>query len=456
VLPDPAHILRPEADEIVSTDPPVAIPPEFSDDALAADFTIQHGPDFRYVAPWGKWLRWDGHRWAEDRTIRIFDLVREVCRGAARLPALNVARHIASAKTIAAVEKLARSDRKLATLPEAFDLDPFLLNTPGGTVDLRDGTLRPHRRNDMLRMMTRVTPDKHEDKRLWLRFLKDVTCNDLELQAYMQRLFGYCLTADTRDHVLAFFCGTGANGKSTLIETIQHVLGDYARQIPAETLMETRSERHPTEIANLMGVRLAAVSEVEEGHHWAEARIKALTGDDVLAARFMRQDFFTFRRSHKLIVLGNHKPAIRAVDEAIRRRIHLVPFKARFVGNSADRDMPRKLQAIGSAVFAWAIEGCLEWQRRGLEPPASIVAATKDYLDTQDTLGLWLDECCSTADRYAKARSSLLYEHFRQWKDARGERAPSQVRFSAQLEERFEKGRDSQNSVVFLGLSLKS
>lgn len=434
-----------------------ALPPEYSDDALASDFTRRHGADLRYVAAWGKWLLWNGSRWAEDRITRVFDLVRAVCRdNASKAKAEErIARQLASGKTIAAVERLARSDPQHATLPEAFDADDFLLNTPGGTVDLRTGETRPHRREDLLTKITAVTPNNDGDATTWRRFLSDVTCGDREIEKYLQRLIGYCLTGDVRDHVLVFFHGTGANGKSTFLDLLLHILGTYAKAIPAETLTEARGERHPTDVANLNGLRLAVSSELEEGQHWAEARVKSLTGDAMLSGRFMRTDFFEFRRTHKHVIAGNHRPAIRVVDEAIRRRIHLVPFLARFSAVTADRDMPAKLQGEASAILSWAVKGCMEWQASGLNPPAAVIGATADYLESQDTLGLWIGEDCDTSDPTAETRSSGLYASFRQWKETRGERAPSQVRFSAQLEARFRKARQGSGHIVFSGIGLK-
>ena len=431
-------------------------PPEFSDDALAAEFTLRYGDDLRHVAAWHKWLQYDGRRWAEDRVTRVYDLVRSVCRDkAASAKDERLARQLASAKTVAAVERLARSDPKHATVPEAFDADDHLLNTPGGTVDLRTAQLRPHRREDLLTKITAVTPDDDADDSTWQQFLADITCGNVELQHYLQRLIGYCLTGDVRDHILAFFHGPGANGKSTLLDVLLYLLGEYAKQISAETLTEARGERHPTDIANLLGVRLAVSSELEEGQHWAEARVKSLTGDAMLAGRFMRTDFFEFRRTHKHIIAGNHRPAIRVVDDAIRRRIHLVPFLARFGGANMDRDMPAKLRAEGAAILAWAIGGALSWASAGLAPPTAVLAATDDSLTSQDTLGLWLDEACNTSDPEAATRSSALYSRFRDWKESRGERATSQVRFSGQLEARFRKAREGSGHVMFYGVSLK-
>lgn len=431
-------------------------PPELSDDALALAFTERHAGDLRYVAPWGKWYSWSGARWREDRTVAVYDMARAVCREAAedaKFPQL--ARQVASAKTVAAVERMARSDTRQVIVPEQLDADRYALNTPAGTIDLRSGELREHRRGDLLTKLTAVSPDVHADDALWEDFLGQITCGDKELADYLQRLVGYALCGDIKDHVLAFFYGTGANGKSTFLDLLLYIFGDYARQVPSETLMETRNEQHPTVLANLMGTRLAISSELEEGQHWAESRIKSLTGDAVLTGRFMRQDFFEFPRTHKHIIAGNHKPSLRIVDEAIRRRIHLIPFTARFLGDAADRDMPVKLREAAPAVLAWAVRGCLEWQIGGLCPPSTVMDATAEYLAAEDTLGTWIDECCSTKDASAKTRSSVLYGGFRAWKEARGERAPSQVRFSAQMEQRFVKESGANHCRVFQGIRFR-
>jgi putative DNA primase/helicase len=418
--------------------------PDHAEDEIANFFTDLHGDRRRYVATWGRWLSWDGKRWCVDDTLATFDLIRACCRERAK---------IAESDKIAVV--IASADRRHAATPDFFDSDPMLLNTPGGTVDLRTGTIREHSRDDLITKITSVAPDDGADDSAWAKFLSDVTRGDVELQDYLARLFGLCLTGDTRDHILPFFLGSGANGKSTLLDLMLYILGDYARQIPSEILMETRGERHPTDIANLLGVRLAVASEVDEGQAWAESRIKQLTGDETMSARFMRQDFFTFKRTHKLIVAGNHRPALRVVDDAIRRRIHLVPFDAHFAGDAVDLDMPAKLRREAPAILAWAVRGALDWQANGLCPPEKVTGATNEYLAMQDTLGLWVDEACVTNDPAAETQSSVLYRSFRSWKEKRGERPPSTVRFSAQLEQRFRKERRG-GLVRFLGIQLRA
>jgi putative DNA primase/helicase len=447
--------------EILSGLEGVALP-DHAEDQLAVLFTLAHAIDRKFVAAWRRWLWWDGIRWRVDETQHSFDLARDVCRAAARLlqkakenEKEKLAASILSASTVAAVVKLASADRKHAAIAGQFDADPYLATSPGGTIDLRTGELQPHRRDDYITKCTAVTPDHGADCASFRKFLNDITCSDEDQQSYLARLFGLCLTGDTRDHILPFFLGTGANGKSTLLELMLYIFGDYARQVPSELLMEPRGERHPTETANLLGIRLAIASEVDEGGAWSESRIKTLTGDETMSGRFMRQDFFTFKRTHKLIVAGNHRPALRVVDDAIRRRIHLVPFNAHFVGAAVDLDMPAKLRREAPAILAWVVRGALDWQEGGLCPPAIVARATAEYLASQDTLGAWIDEDCLVDDPTAETPSSVLYGAFRMWKEKRGERALSQVRFSSQLEQRFTK--DRRGGVVrFMGIQLRA
>jgi putative DNA primase/helicase len=187
--------------------------------------------------------------------------------------------------------------------------------------------------------------------------------------AYLQRAVGYALTGLTQEHALFFAYGTGANGKSVLLSTAAGLLGDYHKTAPIETFTASNSDRHPTDLASLRGARLVTATETEEGRRWAEARIKQLTGGDTISARFMRQDFFEFAPSFKLFIAGNHKPSLRSVDEAIRRRFHLVPFAVTIPSEERDSDLAEKLKDEWPGILAWLIEGCLEWQTEGLRRP---------------------------------------------------------------------------------------
>ncbi len=200
---------------------------------------------------------------------------------------------------------------------------------------------------------------------MWRAFLTRVTDNDDALQAYLARVCGYWLTGYTHEHALFFLYGTGANGKSVFIETVQGYMGDYATTAPVETFMAARGERHPTELAGLHGARLVVSPETESGRHWNESRLKQITGGDTITARFMRQDFFTFKPTFKICIVGNHKPSLRTIDEAIRRRFHLIPFNVTIPAGERDPKLAEKLKSEWPGILAWAVKGCLEWRKVG-------------------------------------------------------------------------------------------
>jgi P4 family phage/plasmid primase-like protien len=434
----------------------VVLPVGFTEDALALEFTRSHGDDWRYVAGWGQWLVWCGTHWQKETTLRAYDLARLVCRDAARrCNNRKVSTKLSTAATVSAVERLARADRRHAATTEEWDRDLWALNTPGGVVDLRNGTSRPHDRADRITKITTAAPSG--DCPAWRAFLATVTGGDAELQAYLARMAGYALTGVTSEHALFFLYGTGANGKSVFVNTFAGILGDYAANAPMDSFMVTQGERHPTDMAGLRGAaRLVTSIETEQGRRWAESKLKALTGGDKIAARFMRQDFFEFVPQFKLVVAGNHKPAIRNVDIAMRRRLHMVPFTFTIPDDRRDKALPQKLLFERDGILAWALQGCLEWQRIGLTPPASVVAATEEYFEAEDALGRWLDECCLLGPNLTETTANL-FAAWKAWADAAGEFPGSQKRFADLLVTRgFAKWRDTTgNRRGFRGLTLR-
>jgi putative DNA primase/helicase len=410
-----------------------ALPPECSDEALALRFAKQHANDARYVAQWDAWFLWDGRRWVKDDTLKAIDHTREVCRAAAaEYGNMPIASRIASKGTIFGVERLARSDRRLAATVNQWDVTPLLLNTPDGTVDLRTGKLGEHRQQDCSTKMTAVSPGGTCPQ--WVEFLKRIFGGDAALIDYVQRVAGYALTGVTSEHALFFCYGTGANGKSTLLNTLTGIMGDYAAVATMETFTATNIDRHPTDLAMLRGARTVTAQETEEGRRWAEAKIKSVTGGDPITARFMRQDNFTFIPQFKLVIGGNHKPGLRGVDEAIRRRIHLIPFAVTIPEGERDPSLFDKLKAEWPGILAWAIEGCLKWQSGGgLKPPAAVVDATAKYLEAEDTLNLWLEECCEKNPN-AWQRSSELFDSWKAYAERCGEPSGSRTRFVQMLE----------------------
>jgi putative DNA primase/helicase len=409
--------------------------PEFSEEALALRFANQHASRLRYVAKWGTWFIWDGTRWQRDDTVAAFNMARTLCRVAAtECNEQKEAKKLASAATVAAVERLARADRRLAATIAQWDADPWLLNTPDGPVNLRSGDMRSHRPDDYLTKSTTVAPNAECSIETWLQFLSRATGKDAELIEYLQRLCGYCLTGDISEHALAFLFGTGANGKSTFLNAITGAMGDYHKTAPIETFTASNTDRHPTDLARLVGARLVTANETEEGRRWAESRTKSLTGGDPIAARFMRQDFFEFEPQFKLLIAGNHKPSLRSVDEAIRRRFNLVPFTVTIPKEQRDPELGDKLKAEWPGILAWCIGGCLTWQQHGgLNPPKAVTDATAAYLESEDALAAWIEESCER-DPGAWESSANLFTSWAGWATRCGETVGSSKGFAGKLE----------------------
>ena len=462
-------------------------PPEYSDDAIALVFSAQFSEDLKYTPSWG-WLLWDGTHFRRVPDVIALERARHVCRYFAERcdgdPAVHPsgqsrrARGLASAKTTASVERLARGDARHLTEASEWDSNLWLFNTPGGTVDLKTGILRPHSREDRITKIANATPVG--DCPRWHSFLERVTAGDRDeaeeerraiqaegselpetlaqqnansLSAYLKRLAGYALVGEPREECIDFFYGPGGNGKGTFISSLQYAFGEYATTAGKETFAESKYENHPTHIAKLAGKRLVVSNEVDEGQHWDESRIKNLTGRDVMTGRFMRQDFFDFVPQFTLIIAGNHKPSLKTVDESIRRRFHLVPFNVVIPAEERDPNLKEILKAEADGILAWAVEGCLDWQREGLNPPEAVLSATAEYLGDEDTFSEWITDCCVTGPDLEEP-TAFLHESFSYWKSKRGERAPGRKTFTKQLTARgFKRDRDSANRKM-VGLQL--
>src|SRR5271165_1364066 len=432
-------------------------PPRFSEDALALRFTQNHREDLRYVAKWGRWLQYKGTRWREDSVLDVFDRCRVICREASNEylieGKLALAKQLASASTIAAVHRIAASDQRTAATVDQWDPSLWLLNTPGGAVNPCTGEMRTSLREDYFTKMTVVTPGG--ECPLWLRFLERVTDGDVELQTFLQRMSGYCLTGSTREECLFFLYGMGANGKTKFLGALAGMLGDYARTAPIETFIATIGERHPTDLAGLQGARLVTAVETEQDRHWAESKIKTLTGGDPISARFMRQDFFQYTPQFKLVIAGNHKPSLRAVNEAIRRRFHLVPFNVTIPEAERDLALAEKLHAEWPGILKWAIDGCIAWYRDGLNPPAAVREATEAYLANEDHVARWIDDCCRLGQREV-ARTQALYKSYCAWCEANNEKPVSSREFAPELDRKGYKVEHTVYGNIRRGIGLKS
>ena len=428
--------------------------PDTSEEALALAFAERHADGLRYVPAWGRWMHWDGCRWVRDEMLVAFDHARDLCRDvAANCDKAGDARAVASASTVNAVQKLAQADRRLVASVDQWDADPRLLNTPGGLVDLLTGTTRPHDPAAYCSKATAVTPGG--DCPTWLRFLNRIMQSDQDMIDYLQRALGYALTGITREHVLWFLYGTGANGKSVLLSTVSGILADYATTASAEVFTAAPFDRHPTELAALAGARLVSASETEEGRQWAESRIKSLTGGDKISARFMRRDLFEFVPVFKLFIAGNHRPQVKNVDEAMRRRIHLVPFAVTIPKEERDPDLTEKLRAEWPGILRWMIEGCIRWQADGLQPPQTVIDATAEYLDAEDAVTLWIEQRCKTGSTFYTP-TAQLWADWQDWAKASGEESRSQRWLTEALKSRGFRMRRTMAARGFDGILVKA
>jgi putative DNA primase/helicase len=393
-----------------------------SEDALALRFSERHKDALRYVAVRSQWYRWDSIRWNPENTLLVFDLIRQSCRDdAATYGNGTPPKRLFTAKTVGAVHYLARVDRRQAMLIEQFDADPRKLTTTTETYDLRSANGEPPVQSHYITKIAACSAaGPGTPHPVWTAFLDRITRGDVELQNFLQRYAGYCLTGETSEHVFVFAYGTGANGKSTYINTLVWIMGDYATIADVGTFMASHGERHPTDVAKLHGARLVVAQETQKGRQWDEAKIKALTGGDKQTARFMRQDFFDFIPQFKLFITGNHKPRLDNVDVAMRRRLLLVPFTVQIPAEDRDPDLPNKLRAEGPAILRWMLDGCLEWQRLGLAPPKVVTDATEEYFSDQDIMQQWLDECTKDAGPHAFIPIGTLYSSWKHWCEDRG------------------------------------
>jgi putative DNA primase/helicase len=427
--------------------------PAYSEEAIALEFATRHADSLRYVAKWAKWFIWDGACWREDTKRKVYTLARAICREFARR-ANKGGKAIASAKMRAAVVALSGEDSRLAAGIDQWDIDPWLLNTPRGVVDLRTGKMREHRADDYMTQITKVLPDG--DCPRWKRFLDEITVGDGELQRYLQRVSGYSLTGITREQELFFCWGVGNNGKTVWILVVSFILNDYHTASSIQTFTVSKYERHPTELAKLRGKRLVTAAETEEGRRWDEARIKELTGGDLIDARFMRQDFFSFYPQFKLMFAGNHMPTLRVINKAISRRFNRIPFNMTIPDEQVNKNLAAELKEEAAGILAWMIEGCLEWQRIGLSPPKAVTDATDSYLESQDVLGEWIEEHLER-DSYGFVSARDLFNLWKPWAEARQEYVGSEKTFVAKLEDRgWQRGRNTeQTQRGFVGWKLK-
>ncbi len=418
---------------------------ELTDLGNAERLVMKHGEKLRYCEAHRRWYVWTGTHWSPDETGEVHRLAEQTIRALyqeaaavedndKRRALVDHARKSESHARLKAMVALASTQVEVAVRASDFDGDAWLLNCANGVVDLRSGSARAHDPKLLITKIARTGFVADAKCPRWEAFVLECMGGDHELAAYLQRVAGYALTGDIREHCLFFLCGGGANGKGSFVNTLVRLLGDYAKPGALDLLLEKRGEAHPTEQADLFGARLVSVQEVEQGKPWAEATLKALTGGDPIKARRMREDFWTFEPTHKLLVSGNHKPRARGGDDGFWRRMRVIQFEVSFKGRE-DRTLGEKLAAEAPGILAWAVRGCLEWQRIGLAEPERVRSQTEAYRRESDSAGEFIDTRCvfAAGERLGKKRLRSAYE---EWCEDRGDAPLGAKRFVEALRRR--------------------
>lgn len=455
----------------IASDPPASAHGQAAAPATAFHLTdlgnaerlfAQFGQDIRYADEIG-WLGWDGQRWSRDNgAYEVMEDARLTVRGmyaeaatltadSARLELVKHAKHSEAREKLEAMIALAK--HQASAHLASFDTDPYLLTVTNGTVDLRTGLLQPHWREDWITKLAPVDYDVQAQAPTWHRFLKEIFKGNESLIRFLQRAVGYALTGLTSEQVLFILYGTGANGKSTFLKILGEIMGDYAMQTPTETLLVKREGSIPNDLARLVGVRFVTAVEISDGRRLDEALVKQVTGGDPITARFLRREFFQFVPAFKLFFAVNHKPQIRGTDHAIWRRIRLIPCEVTIPEDQQDRKLLEKLRGELPGVLAWAVRGCLEWQREGLRAPEEVRVATEAYRNDEDGLAQFLADCCRTGPSL-RVKSADLYGAYTAWCERVGEHPVSQKKLGGQLTERGFIVRKSGGTKIWTGLDL--
>jgi putative DNA primase/helicase len=425
-----------------------------------------HGADLRYSYQLSRWYEWDGCRYLPDSSggieRRAKDTISHIYNEAADAEddeRKALARHALRSENRSRIEAMiavAQSEPGIPINPTDLDRDPCLLNVLNGTIDLRTGELRPHRRRDLITKLAPVTYDPTAKAPEFEAFIDRIMLDRDDLVSFVQRALGYSLTGINSERVLFILYGGGRNGKSTLLETVAGVIGDYAGNAPPEMLLSKREAGIPNDLARLPGTRFVSATETGEGRRLDEPKVKAISGGDTISARFMRGEWFDFKPTFKLWLGTNHRPVIRGTDHAIWDRIRLVPFDYRVPDDSRIPDLAAHLiEKEAPGILAWLVKGCLLWRSAGLGMPEAVTQANASYRSDMDTLAGFMEDRC-VVDKNATAAAGDLYNAYRHWCDNAGEKSVTKQSFGRTLAERgfdaAQVGKDRKRTWLGIGL----
>jgi len=369
-------------------------------------------------------MTWDGKRWSKNRggalVLYAVETARAIFRDAERVADEDEQKNIAewalrsqSLERLKAMWTLTKAD--LAISPEELDTDPMLLNVENGTLDLRTGSLRPHNPEDLITKLAPLEFDITAKAPTFYKFLKQILV-DKELISFVQRYLGYSLTGSTKEHAMAVLHGVGKNGKSTLVELIMDLMGDYSAVANPNALMQQKygDATVQYQLAELTGVRFVGISETKRDVKLEESVVKQITGNDTISARSPYGKPFGYRPQFKIWFSTNHKPEIPDGSEAIWDRLRLIPFDKRFEGKNADTDLPEKLREELPGILAWEVMGCVEWYQQGLGSAAAVDRATAAYRSETDVIERFINEVCTLGEGL-KVEKQEMFEAYERW-----------------------------------------
>lgn len=437
-----------------------------TDAGNAEAFEFLHGHRFRFDHSRGKWLAWNGRYWAKDETGEAdraaVQTAREFLKAAMQIPdpedrkdAVDWAFRNESSYGRRAMLASAETIKALATTATDYDRDPFLFSVGNGTLDLRIGKLQHFNPGDLITQATGVPYDPDATCPHWDRFLQEVFAGDKHLIIFVQRAIGYSLTGDTREQCLFILHGWGANGKSTFLEVVLKLVGDYGAITTFSTFLLQQNPGAPrNDVARLHGARLVKAAESQKQAALDEATVKEVTRSDTISARFLFKEFFEYRPQFKIWLATNHRPETRGTDEAIWRRIRLIPFNQQFMGKGRDSKLREKLEAELPGILAWAVRGCLEWQRAGLGSAPVVEKATISYRWESDHIGRFLGERC-TSRAGDQVSGKELFDAYLEWCARIGEKAEADNTFAKALAERGLKKKRASKGMVYVGVGLR-
>jgi putative DNA primase/helicase len=418
---------------------------QLTDATTAERLLKEHGKDIRYIAPWKKWIVWNDTHWEADSGALIhtkgLEIVRniygEIYKTADYRERREIERYAIKSEAIRQRENFIRSAQRILKLNASvddLDRDPWLLNVENGTINLRTGELLPHRQEDMITKIAKVQYDRNADCPKWKQFIREIMGYKGDLIAFLQTAAGWAISGDISEQSMFILYGTGANGKSTFLNVVMRILGDYAITTYAETFMKRNNDTTTNDIARLRGTRFVTTTETEQGKRLSEHLIKQATGNDQLTARFLYGEHFNFVPTFKIFMASNHKPVIKGTDHGIWRRIKLIPFTTTISEENMDKSLEQKLMEEKSGILNWLIEGALRWQKEGLNTPSIVLNATDEYRGEMDVIGNFIRERCIQKPG-AMIRARELFRVYQEWCDENNEQATSERMFGLRMKE---------------------